>query len=686
MESGITASLFNRMYQKIIFTVFVLTILGLKAGSQNLTVTSPDKRITIKISNDEKLRYSVIYDHQPIVDPSPLGFEFEDEAPLGDEMAVEDYSERKVNITWRPIIKSKHDLVRDNFTEATIALVEKGGAMRRMKLFVRAYNDGVAFRYQLPGAAKIGERRITKELTGFNFKATAKAWVADHGSYTSPQELEFSPRALSTLNEKTVAGLPFLIETELHTYAAITEANIDNYPGFYIGAGGADTGNHANVLLNVKLSPLPGEKEQGIKARFDNSILTPWRVIMLAREPGKLIESEIIQNLNPPCAIKDVSWIKPGVSAWDNWWSSDVKMDMPTIKKYIDMASEQHWSYMLIDWQWYGPFNKPEADITRAAPQLNMPEILRYAKSKNVKCWLWLYSSDVNRNNNFERAFPLYQKWGIAGVKIDFMDRDDQQMVNWYRRIIQAAAKYHLMVDYHGAYKPDGIIRTYPNMITREGVLGEEYSKFSTRITPEHNTTLPFTRMLAGQMDYTPGGFLNVSKSKFRAGNPTSVMNSRCAELAKFVIYESPFTVYCDAPEHLLGQAGADFLKGIPTTWDDIKVLGGYPAEYVIIAKRSGDRWYIGAMTNSSQRVLKVKADFLSKENYVMTAWNDVQGSPERLNKTKSSVTAQSFITVSMDAAGGWAAILCPEKIHYTYKSVDDIKASAAESQQGVIH
>ena len=636
----------------------MLFILNLKVNGQILVLTSPNKQITIKIINGEKLQYSVVYNDQPIVDPSPLGFRFEDEALLGNQMQIDDYSKRTVDTSWRPVVKSKHSLVKDHFNEMAISLIEKSGALRRMKLFVRVYNDGIAFRYQLFGADKIGERKITKELTGFNFKADAKAWVADYGHYTSSQELEFSPRTLNTLNEKTVAGLPFLIETGPHIYAAITEANIDNYPGFYIGVADADTANHANILLTTKLSPLPGQKESGIKARFDNDLLTPWRVIMLGKAPGDLIESEIIQNLNPPCAIKDVSWIKPGMSAWDNWWSGDVKMDMPTIKKYIDMASEQHWPYMLIDWQWYGTFNKPEADITKAAPQLNMPEILSYAKSKSVRCWLWLYSSDVNRNNNFERAFPLYQKWGIAGVKIDFMDRDDQQMVNWYRRIIQTAAKYHLMVDFHGAYKPDGIIRTYPNMITREGVLGEEYSKFSTRITAEHNTTLPFTRMLAGQMDYTPGGFLNVSKNKFRVGNPTEVMNSRCAELAKFVIYESPFTVYCDAPDHLLGQPGADFLKGIPTTWDDIKVLGGYPGEYIIIAKRKGDNWYIGAMTNSNQRVLKVNADFLSKGSYILTAWNDVTGFPEKLNKTKRNVTAQSFITISMDAAGGWVGVI----------------------------
>ncbi len=212
------------------------------------------------------------------------------------------------------------------------------------------------------------------------------------------------------------------------------------------------------------------------------------------------------------------------MSAWDNWWSGDVKMEMPVIKHYIDLASEMGWPYMLVDWQWYGKFNSPEADITKWAPQISMPEIIEYARSKNVRILVWLYSSDVNRNSAYKTAFPLYEKWGIAGIKIDFMDRDDQQMVNWYHDIIKCAAENHLMVDFHGAYKPDGIIRTWPNMITREGLMGNEYYKFSNKMSPEHNVKLAFTRMLAGQMDYTPGAFLNVTKEKFKQQTPCSCM------------------------------------------------------------------------------------------------------------------------------------------------------------------
>jgi len=440
-------------------------------------------------------------------------------------------------------------------------------------------------------------------------------------------------------------------------WVAITEAKIDNYAAFYIGTNGNKN------QLSTKLVPIPGEPENGVKVRFSDEINTPWRVIMIGETPGILIESEIIQNLNDPCVIKDPSWIKPGMSAWDHWWSGEVKMEMPVIKQYIDLASEMGWPYMLVDWQWYGKFNSPEADITRWAPQISMPEIIEYAGSKNVKIIVWLYSSDVNRNAAYKSAFPLYHKWGIAGIKIDFMDRDDQYMVNWYHDIIRCAAENNLLVDFHGAYKPDGISRTYPNMITREGVMGNEYYKFSDKMNPEHNVKLAFTRMLAGPMDYTPGGFVNVTREKFRQQTPALVWNTRAAELSKFVIYESPLTVVCDHPDNIINKAGADFLKVVPTTWDDIKFVGGYPGDYVAIAKRSGANWFLGVMNNSEGKSINVTLNFLPEGNYKMEIWADSKKSdsePADLKKSEKSIKAGDTFKVAMAKNGGCVAVIVP--------------------------
>jgi len=633
----------------------LLTIYGLTAYCQEFIVKSPDNNIVVKVSNAEKLVYSVIFKGRTIITPSQLGFEFKEEPALMTNFSIIDHSDRNINETWIPVVKSKHAEILNSCNELQLNLKENSGPMRQLELTVRAYDDGAAFRYKLLRSGKVGDRQITKELTTFSIPGDPKAWVVEYGGYASSNESEFVMHPLSYVNEKTIAGMPFLMEYGDNTWVAITEAKIDNYAAFYIGTNGTPN------QLTTKLVPVPGEPETGVKVRFADEVYTPWRVIMIGENPRTLIESEIIQNLNDPCAVKDPSWIKPGMCAWDNWWSGDVKMEMPVIKKYIDLASSMGWPYMLVDWQWYGKFNSPEADITKWAPQIDMPEIIQYAKSENVRIIVWIYSSDVNRNSAYKKAFPIYEKWGVAGIKIDFMDRDDQQMVNWYHDIIKCAAENHLMVDFHGAYKPDGIIRTWPNMITREGVMGNEYYKFSNKMSPEHNVKLAFTRMLAGQMDYTPGAFLNVTREQFKNQTPAVVWNTRAAELSKFVIYESPLTVVCDHPDNILNQPGSDFLKIVPTTWDDIKFVGGYPGDYVAIAKRTGDKWFLGVMNNSTGKTVELNVSFLPSGNYVAETWSDTKNSdkePKEIKKSIVSIKSPGTFKVIMAKDGGFVGIL----------------------------
>ena len=638
------------------YLLLLFAAMGLiAANAQRISVKSPDNNIIITVLNNESLSYTITYKGQNIVNPSALGFELKDESPMNANFNLVSQSLKSFNETWTPVVKSKHAKIINHYNELQLILKEKSGPMRQLELYFRAFNDGAAFRYKLSRSSKIGDRQILKELTTFNIPSDPKAWVVDYKGYASSNEAEFMEHPLSFLNEKSIAGLPFLMDYG-NCWVAITEAKIENYPGFYIGTNGTSN------MLTTKLVPIPGEPETGVKARFNDEVYTPWRVLMIGDTPGALIESEIVQNLNDPCAIKDPSWIKPGKSAWDHWWSGEVKMEMPVIKQYIDLASEMGWPYMIVDWQWYGKFNVSEADITQSAPQLNLPELIKYAGSKKVKLILWLYSNDVNRNAAYKTAFPLYRQWGIAGVKIDFMDRDDQQMVNWYHDIIKCAAENHLLVDFHGAYKPDGIIRTYPNQITREGVMGNEYYKFSDNMSPEHNVKLAFTRMLAGGMDYTPGAFLNVTREQWKKEViPALVWNTRAAELSKFVIYESAMTVVCDHPDHILNQPGADFLKIVPTVWDDIKFIGGYPGEYVAIAKRSGDKWFIGVMNNRKGKSIDLKLNFLPAGNYEAELWSDTQNSdayPKELKKSIQAIKPGQTLPVTMAKNGGFVAVI----------------------------
>jgi alpha-glucosidase len=382
-------------------------------------------------------------------------------------------------------------------------------------------------------------------------------------------------------------------------------------------------------------------------------------VLLVGRQPGRLIESDLIRNLSASSTIEDTSWIKPGVMAWDHWWTGDTVMDTATIKQYIQLAADMGWEYQLIDWGWYGEPNKPQADITRVVPSLDMAEVRRFAEEKGVRLWLWLHWADAQRGEAYQKAFPLYREWGIAGVKIDFMDRDDQEMVEWYEKITRAAADHRLMVNFHGAFKTSGFDRTFPNQITREGVLGNEYNKWSARVTPEHKVTLPFTRYLAGPADFTPGGFLNRQPAQFVPQKPTLVQGTRAAELALTVLYDSPLCCACDHPEHYRDQPGADFLKLVPTVWDDTRVLEGAVGVFLVMVRQSGNDWFLGALTNSQRRELAIGLDFLGAGRWKMRLWKDgaeAHKNAAHLATEERSVGAGDNLTLRLAPAGGCVA------------------------------
>ena len=314
--------------------------------------------------------------------------------------------------------------------------------------------------------------------------------------------------------------LPLLVKTPA-AWVAITESDLYDWAGMWVNRANA-AGNGPSVTLAARLAPrLDGEGL--VKSAFPRR--SPWRVLLIARQPARLIESDLILNLASPCVLADTSWIKPGIASWD-WWSQVTRPSTDTYRDLVQFSAEMGWPYVLLDAGWSRGTN-----ILQSSRSVNMDELLALAKQRNVRLWLWAHWTSLDRNDTYLEAFPLYEKWGIAGVKVDFMNRDDQEMVNWYEKIVTAAAQHHLMVNYHGAFKPTGMIRTYPNQITREGILGNEYNRWSSRVTPEYKATLPFTRMLAGPADFTPGGFLNKQLDQFQFNvRPTQVQGTRCAD------------------------------------------------------------------------------------------------------------------------------------------------------------
>jgi alpha-glucosidase len=334
------------------------------------------------------------------------------------------------------------------------------------------------------------------------------------------------------------------------------------------------------------------------------------------------------------------------------------------------------WEYMLIDAGWMGGGMggglgggargggaRGAGSITSVSPSLDMEELRRFAKEKNVGLWLWLHNTSVDRNDAYKEGFPVYQQWGIAGVKIDFMDRDDQEMVNWYEKITKAAADCHLMVDFHGAFKPCGFQRTYPNQVTREGIMGNEYNRWSTNMTSEHKLTLPFTRLLSGPADYTPGGFINRQPDKFRTNvRPTQVQGTRCSELALFVVFDNGAVCNaCDHPRNYRDQPGLDFLKIVPTVWDDTKVLDAAVTEHMVTARRSGNDWFLGALTNRNSRELSVKLDFLGEGKWKLRLWRDAADSDieaEHLEVEDRQVSSADMLSVKLAPNGGYVGWL----------------------------
>jgi len=438
------------------------------------------------------------------------------------------------------------------------------------------------------------------------------------------------------------------------TTFAITQAHLAGYTGASLWRDGAG--------LRVHLSGVPKRAAPVYASKAGLS--TAWRVVMLGNRPGDLIASNLVGNLNP-APQGDFSWVKPGKAAWD-WWSgplAGMKPDMASYKRFIDFAASAGLPYYLIDAGWASGTGPgccdalPTTDITRAADGIDMQELVRYAAGKGVGLMLWAHWEHVAPR--MDEVLDTYARWGIKGVKVDFMNRDDQDVVDFYQRMAAGTAKRHLLLDLHSAYVPDGLARTYPNFITQEGVRGAEWSKMADFVTPQHNLMLPYTRMLAGPMDYTPGGFRNTTPSAFkvRAELPF-VQNTRGQELAKYVVYDSPLQMVSDDPDAYRDAEGFDFIRLVPTAWDETRFLSGEPGRDIVLARRQGTTWYLGAMSAEDAATTKqVPLDFLPAGRYHATVWED-GATPNNVTRRELDVTGRDGLSLQLAVAGGAVVVL----------------------------
>ncbi len=622
---------------------------------------SPDKKIRVVINTEGAVSLAVYCDGKEIIASSPLSLTVEGVGVMGKEPRFSGVKTRSVSETIAPHVREKRTLIYDRYNEAVFNFKQNYG------IIFRAYDDGVAYRFftKLKGRVK-----VTSEEVAFRFSGDHSAYFPVVDTFLSSFERNYSFLPLTRITAEKMAFLPVLVDIQGGPKVAITEADLDDYPGLYLT--GSPDGSPA---LHGKFAAYPLKEEQkrdrtlavgeraGYIAETSGTREYPWRVLAIARRDGELVENDIVFRLAKPCALEDTSWIKPGKVAWD-WWNAlnlfgvdfESGINTATYKHYIDFASRYGIEYIILDEGWSDP-----ADLLKTNPALDMTELLAYGREKGVGIVLWCVWLTLDRQ--LEEALDLFEKWGVKGIKVDFMDRDDQKIVNYYKKVAAEAAKRKLVVDFHGAFKPTGLRREYPNVLTREGVLGLEYSKWSNQVTPEHDLLIPFIRMLAGPMDFTPGAMRNAVEKNFKPvfSEPMS-QGTRCHQLAMFVVYESPFQMLCDSPSAYSREPEVmDFLGKVPTVWDETKALDAKVGDYIIVARKSGEEWYVGAMTDWTPRELEIEFGFLGGGEYKAEVYADgMNASKYASDYTKSNkiIKAVDRLKIKLAPAGGWAARL----------------------------
>ncbi|HWB24655.1 MAG TPA: glycoside hydrolase family 97 protein [Chitinophagaceae bacterium] len=649
-----------KLFQKLL--LFIPPFISVTVLAQKpVQLLSPNKEIVFNFRLINKAPvYSVAYKGKLIIDNSRLGIiftdgSFDNNITIGKPAfldSTEDYT----------LVTGKASHVRDSFRQVIIPL-QQSSTGRKINLVAKAFNDGLAFRYEFLAKQGTDSMVITDENTTFNFTGNPIVRALFLPNYTTSHEGPYTTLPLSEVPD-TLMDMPVLFQRPDNIFIGVTEAQLLDYAGMYL--------EKENGIVTGKLSPWPGQTLVKVRASLPHK--SPWRVMLISDRVGALIESNIITSLNDPCAIKDVSWIKPGTSTFP-WWNGNVTPDtlnapgnnFVTNQYYIDFCARNHITYhSVVEYglhQWYtddgvGFQPGPHNDVTKPVPGLDMKEICDYGKSVGVGVRVWVHFYALYPR--LDTAFAVFEKWGLSGMMVDFMDRDDQLMVNMQTEILQKAAAHHLHIQFHGAYKPTGLNRTYPNEFTREGTRNYECNKWGPGLTADHDIYMPFTRLLAGSTDYHLGGFRAVPDSAYVAQYTRPLMlGTRCHMLAMYVVLQNALSMVCDYPAAYEGQPGFEFIQQVPTNWDETKVPGADVEKYVAVARKKDNDWYIGAITNHEARTINVPLSFLGDGTYtaeIYTDAPDVDKYPNHLVKQTKAVTKNDVLTLPL-AAGGGAAV-----------------------------
>ncbi len=658
-------------------------LLASAASAKEPDLRSPDGKIRFVLTvTDSAPVYSVWYANTPLIVASPLTLVFYESgnslssSVIGPGLQLSDPIYREGRDEYMLPI-GRNSSVSDQFNETVIPFQELRGRRRKLTLVVRLYNDGLAFRWVFPSQTNWTSYQLHAEHTCFRTAGDPILLASFLPGFTTSHEGRYTRLPLSKVKADTLMDTPIFLEypgrdagdgphpvagSGPHIYMVITEAQLTDYAGMYLVAH--------NGILQSNLSPLPGDSIC-VKATLPHQ--TPWRVLFIGPRPGAFLESNLLTDLNAPSAIKDPSWIRPGKTDF-HWWNGDIVPDtsfppginFETNQYYIDFCARNNIEYHTVigyggiawyvnDGDSYQP--GPHSDPSQALPGLDMKKICDYAASKGVGIRVWVHWKALWPH--MDSAFTQFEKWGVRGMMVDFMDRDDQQMVNIQATILRKAAAHHLHIQFHGAYKPTGLIRTWPNELTREGTLNYENDKWGNPITPDDDLNVVFTRLMAGPTDYHLGGYRAVTATEYRSHyTHPLVLGTRCHMLAMYVVLESYLPMVCDDPTAYEAQDGFDFIKNVPGTWDETRVPVAIPGQWAAIARRRSTDWFLGAINSATAREATISLRFLPPGRYEATMYSDAPDAglhPNHLNRETRVVQASDSLTIPFAAGGGLA-------------------------------
>lgn len=649
----------------IFFMLLCLPSLVLPA--QSATVSSPDGRIQVAVFLEDGLSLSVRLDDQPVLSRIQPSMQMDRGRILGgNDPALEIGLARRIDATRVMPIPFRDARLVDQANE--LSLLGKDYAFT-----LRAYDDGIAYRFTDRSSTS---RRVADERMDLSFPEGTASFFPQEESMYSHNERTYLHKPVNEIDAGNFCSLPVLFDTG-DGKVLFTEAALHDYPGMFLekkeGAGfGAKFPPFVlEAIPNEENGPDRNQiitKEADYIAEVAGGRDYPWRVFIIGDQDGVFVESNLVSLLSGSPKIEDSSWIRPGKVAWD-WYNANniygvdfrAGINQKTYKYYIDFAARNGIEYVILDEGW----TKSTTEIREDNADMDVPELIKYAAAKGVGIILWVLWKPLDED--VEGILKLYSRWGAKGVKVDFMQRSDQYMVRSYEEIARVAARYEMLVDYHGAFKPAGIERVWPNIINYEGVKGNENNKWSADINPEHNVTIPFIRMAAGPIDFTPGSMLNTTEENYqiRFTRPMS-LGTRAHQVAMYVVYEAPLQMMCESPSiYLEEQETVDYITRIPTTWHETRVLAAKVSDYLAVARRHGDQWYIGAMTDWTARDLRIDLSFLDEGKYRMELYRDglnADRNAEDYHLESIQVDRSTTLSLPLTSGGGWSAILTKMK------------------------